>query len=128
MKLDSIEANAHSDLAHGKPVVLEKDNDGSSIYRYNIQEETGIPEGGTEEVQIGWKCCEVRTFARPTKANLKKAIIRSQIDETAEFDLVNSYNKHVLGIAIDENAVTEYKEYLQFTEDLDVLLVNTLSN
>ena len=128
MKLDSIEANAHYDLAHGKPVVLEKDNDGSSIYRYNIKEEKGIPEGGTEEVQIGWKCCEVRTFAKPTKANLKKAIIRSQIDETAEFDLVNSYNKHILGIAVDENAVTEYKDYLQFTEDLDVLLVNTLSN
>lgn len=128
MKLNSIEPNAHYDLAHGEPVVLEKDNDGSSIYRYNIQDETGIPEGGKEEVQIGWKCCEVRTFAKPTKANLKKAIIRSQIDETAEFDLVNSYNKHILGIAIDENAVAEYKDYLQFTEDLDALLTKTLSN
>lgn len=128
MKLDSIEPNAHYDLVHGKPVVLEQDNDGSYLYRYNIQEETGIPEGEEKEVQIGWKCCEIRTFAKPTKANLKKAIIRSQIDETKEFDYVNSYNKHILGIAIDENAVTEYKEYLQFTEDLDALLVETLSN
>ena len=128
MKLNSIEANAHYDMAHGMPAILEKDNDGSTIIRYNIEPEMGIPDGEEKEVQIGWKCCEIRTFNKPTKANLKKAIIRSVLDETAEFDLVNSYNKHVLGVAVDENAVAAYKEYLQFTEDLDVLLVNTLSN
>ena len=115
-------------MAHGMPAILEKDNDGSCLYRYNIEPEMGIPDGEEKEVQIGWKCCEIRTFNKPTKANLKKAIIRSVLDETAEFDLVNSYNKHVLGVAVDENAVAAYKEYLQFTEDLDVLLVNTLSN
>ena len=36
MKLNSIEANAHYDMAHGKPAVLEKDNDGSFLYRFNI--------------------------------------------------------------------------------------------
>lgn len=128
MKLNSIEANAHYDLAHGKPAVLEKDNDGSFLYRFNIEPEMGIPDGQDKEVQVGWKCYEIRTFNKPTKANIKKAIIRSVLDETAEFDLVNSYNKHVLGVAVDEKAVADYKEYLQFTEDLDVLLVNTLSN
>ena len=128
MKLNSIEANAHYDMAHGMPAVLERDNDGSNLYRFNIEVEMGIPDGQEKEVQIGWKCCEVRTFNKPTKANLKKVIIRSVLDETAEFDLVNSYNKHVLGVAVDENAVAAYKEYLQFTEDLDVMLVNTLSN
>lgn len=128
MKLNSIEANAHYDLAHGMPAVLEKDNDGSFLYRFNIESEMGIPDGQDKEVQVGWKCYEIRTFNKPTKANIKKAIIRSVLDETAEFDLVNSYNKHVLGVAVDEKAVADYKEYLQFTEDLDVLLVNTLSN
>lgn len=128
MKLNSIEANAHYDMAHGMPAVLERDNDGSYLYRFNIEVEMGIPDGQEKEVQIGWKCCEVRTFNKPTKANLKKVIIRSVLDETAEFDLVNSYNKHVLGVAVDEKAVAAYKEYLQFTEDLDVMLVNTLSN
>lgn len=128
MKLNSIEANAHYDLAHGMPTVLEKDNDGSFLYRFNIEPEMGIPDGQDKEVQVGWKCYEIRTFNKPTKANIKKAIIRSVLDETAEFDLVNSYNKHVLGVAVDEKAVADYKEYLQFTEDLDVLLVNTLSN
>lgn len=128
MKLNSIAANAHYDMAHGMPAILEKDNDGSWLYRLNIEAEMDVPDGQTEETQIGWKCYEVRTFNSPTKANLKKAIIRSVLDETAEFDLVNSYNKHVLGIAVDEKAVADYKEYLQFTEDLDALLVKTLSN
>ena len=128
MKLDSLEPNAHYDLAHGIPAVLEKDNDGSVIYRVNITEETAIPDGEAEERQIGWSCYEVRTFDKPTKANLKRVFIRSVIDETAEFSLVNSYNKHILGIAPDDKAVAEYKEYLQFTEDLDAQIIRDLSN
>lgn len=128
MKLNSIEANAHYDMEHGKPAVLEKDNDGSFLYRLNIEPEIGKPYSKEKEIQVGWKCYEVRTYCKPTKTNLKRVIIRSILDETAEFDLINSYNKHVLGIVPDDNAVAEYKEYLQFTEDLDALLLNTLSN
>ena len=128
MKLNSLEPNAHYDLAHGIPAVLEKDNDGSVIYRVNITEETAIPDGEAEERQIGWSCYEVLTFDKPTKANVKRVFIRSVIDETAEFALVNSYNKHILGIAPDDKAVAEYKEYLQFTEDLDAQIIRDLSN
>lgn len=128
MKLDSLEPNAHYDMAHGMPAVLEKDNDGSVIYRVNINEEKAIPDGEAEERQIGWSCYEVRTFDKPTKANLKRVFIRSVIDETAEFALVNAYNKHILGIAPDDKAVAEYKEYLQFTEDLDAQIIRDLSN
>ena len=128
MKLNSIEPNAHYDIAHGMPAVLEKDNDGSVIYRVNIAEEKAIPEGEKEARPIGWSCYEVRTFAKPTKANLKRVFIRSVIDETAEFDLVNSYNKHVIGIAPDEKAVAEYKDYLKFTEDLDNQIISDLSH
>lgn len=128
MKLNSIEANAHYDMVHGKPAVLEKDNDGSFIYRMNIEPEMGIPDGKEKETQIGWKCYEVRGYNKATKENVKRVVIRSVIDETAEFDLVNSYNKHVLGVAVNESAVDEYKEYLQFTEDLDAVLIEDLSN
>ena len=128
MKLNSIEPNAHYDIAHGMPAVLEKDNDGSVIYRVNINEEKAIPDGEAEERQIGWSCYEVRTFDKPTKANLKRVFIRSVIDETAEFALANSYNKHILGIAPDDKAVAEYKEYLRFTEDLDAQIIRDLSN
>lgn len=126
MKLSSIEPNAHYDMVHGKPAVLEYDNDGSSIYRFNITPEMG--DGEKAKMQIGWQCCEIRVWNKPTKENVKKAIIRSVIDETAEFDLVNSYNKHVLGIVPSDAAVAEYREYLQFTEDLDAMLLADLSN
>lgn len=122
-------------MTHGKPLNLEKDNDGSCIVRINIAPEMGIPGGeiavqsaDAEEVQTGWSCYEVRTFATPTKANLKKAIIRSIVDETAEFDLVNSYNKHVLGIKVDKDAVQHYKDFLTLTEEIDAALVEVLNN
>ena len=131
----SVAPNAHYDMTHGQPLTFEKDNDGSCIVRLNIAPEMGIPDGNgvavnenAEQVQIGWSCYEVRTFNAPTKANLKKAIIRSIVDETAEFDLVNSYNKHVLGIKEDEPAVQRYKDFLRLTEDIDAVLVEILNN
>ena len=45
MKLDSIVPNTHYDNEHGQPKVIEKDNDGSFLYRYNIKPEMKIPEG-----------------------------------------------------------------------------------
>jgi hypothetical protein len=111
-------------MAHGQPIPLERDNDGSYLFRVNIEPEMDVPIGKEEEEQIGWKCYEVRVWSQPTKAALKKALIRSVVDETAEFDMVNSYNKHVLGVKVDETAVDEYKEFLQFTEEIDDELTN----
>lgn len=133
MKLNSLEPNAHYDMQHGKPATIEAGNDGSYLYRYNIEVENGVPGGGipdegAKEVQIGWKCREIRIWVAPTKAALKKAIIRSIYDETAEFALVNKYNATVLGVNTDSTTVDAYKEYLQFTEELDALLVNDFAN
>lgn len=109
MKLDLIEPNAHYDMTHGRPAVLEYDGNGSWLYRLNIGPETGIPEGQEEEARIGWRCYEVRGYDGATKDNVKRAVIRSLLDETAEFASVNSYNKYVLGIAVDEKAVEEHR-------------------
>lgn len=134
MTLTSIAPNAHYDMTHGQPLTLEKDNDGSFIVRLNVAPEMGNPGGDNtiqsadaEQEQIGWSCFEVRTFSTPTKANLKKAIIRMIVDETAEFDLVNSYNKHVFGIKVDEAAVQRYKDFLTLTEEIDAALVEVLN-
>ena len=126
MKLHLLEPNAQYDLQHGKPDVVEADNDGSYLYRYNIKEQFSVPEGKTEEELSGWECREIRIWEPPTKTTLKKAIIRSLIDGPAEFALVNSYNKHILGIKTDETAVEEYKEFLLFTEELDILLTTDI--
>jgi hypothetical protein len=80
-----------------------------------------------KEVQIGWECREIRIWEQPTKGVLKKTIIRSVLDESAEFNLVNSYNKHILGVKEDATALDEYKEYLRFTEDVDKMLLTDFS-
>ena len=126
MKLNSLAPNAQYDLQHGKPAVIEPDNDGSFLYRYNIKEQFSVPEGKTEEEQSGWECREIRIWETPTKLSLKKAIIRSILDGPAEFALVNSYNKHILGIKNNPTAVEEYKEFMLFTEELDALLISDL--
>lgn len=128
MTLNSIEPNAHYDLVHGKPSVFEKDNDGSFLFRFNIEPEMGALDGETEVVQIGWKCREIRIWDKPTKQVLKKEIIRSALDETEEFSLINSYNKHVLGIKEDSDALGRYVAHLSFTEDVEALLVNNFQN
>ena len=121
MKLDSIVPNAHYDNEHGQPKVIEKDNDGSFLYRYNIKPEMKIPEGEEEEKQVGFSCCEIRVWEHPTKPVLKKAIIRSVIDETAEFDLVNSYNAAQEGM-LDEaeaaRAIADYRAYLRRVQEI----------
>ena len=114
-------------MEHGKPAALEHDNDGSTIIRYNIEPEIGTPDGESEERQIGLQCHEVRIWDKPTKASLKKAIIRDVIDESQEFAIVNAYNSHVLGIEINPDAVDEYKEFLQFRKDVDTLVVEILT-
>lgn len=132
MTLNSIAPNAHYDMTFGKPAPLQKDNDGSCIVRLNVtpEYEDSVEESGTkskkEKTQVGYSCYEVRTFLAPTKANLKKVIIRSLVDETAEFDLVNSYNKHVLGVKVDDSAVDKYKGFLTLTDDIDTALVEIL--
>ena len=122
MKLDSLVPNAFYDMVVGMPLCLHKDNDGSFLYRYNIQPQMGTDEEGGEEKQVGWQCREIRIWEHPTKSALKKAIIRSVVDDAEELAIVNAYNKHVLGVKVCEQAVEEYKEFLQFTEDLDKML------
>lgn len=122
MKLDSLAPNAYYDMVVGMPSTLQKDNDGSYLYRYNIQPQMGTDEEGGEEKQIGWQCREIRIWEQPTKAVLKKAIIRSIIDESTELGIINDYNKHVLGVKINKDSLERYKNYLLFTEEVDEFL------
>lgn len=122
MKLDSLVPNAFYDMVVGMPSCIQKDNDGSFLYRYNIQPQMGTDEESGEEKQVGWQCREIRIWEQPTKSALKKAIIRSVVDETEELGIVNAYNKHILGVKKNQQAVEEYKSFLLFTEELDEML------
>lgn len=124
MKLKELKPNACYDMVAGKPTAIYKDNDGSWLYRYNIEpwiDKLGLDEA-EEEQQIGWQCREVRVWEQPTKSVLKKAIIRSVVDESTELGIINDYNKHVLGIRVNQEAVERYKSYLLLTEEIDEML------
>lgn len=126
MRLDSLEPNAHYDMAHGKPAIIERDVQGFYYYRFNIEAEYNTPEGATEPVQVGWMCYEVIVWNAITKDVCKHAILRSVLNESEEFALVNAYNSHVLGIEENEQAVAEYREFLTFRKDVAELLDRTL--
>lgn len=98
-----------------EPISLEHDNDGSHIFRWNIEEHE-------DENHTGWKCDEIRFFGNPDRSTIKKAIIREKYDETKEFSLINKYNAHKEGIRIDEEAEANYLDYLNFTFDIDDVL------
>lgn len=116
--------NAHYDMAHGEPTKFEKDIDGSTLYRINIAKEY---DAENSDVQIGWKCYEVRVRGEVTAANLEHTMLRSVIDESAEFALVNAYNAHVLKVKVDTDAVAAYKEHLQFKIDLEAQIARDLA-
>lgn len=116
-------ANAAScDLQHGRPVTLERDNDGSYIFTFNVTEHKEIPEGKSKAVLVGYDYREVRFFGDPNKKNIKKAIIRATVSETEEFALINAYNMAMMNIVVDENAIDEYDSYLHFINDIDIML------
>ena len=126
MNLKSLPPDTFYDMVVGMPSCLHKDNDGSYLYRYNIRSKMEADEESGEEKQVGWQCREVRIWEHPTKSALKKAIIRSVVDDTEELGIINAYYKHVLGIKECEAAVEQYKAFLQVTEDLDEMLNNDI--
>lgn len=122
MKLNSLAPNAYYDMVVGMPSTLQRDNDGSCLYRYNIQPQMDTDEEGGEEKQIGWQCRELRLFVEPTCDNIKHAIINSVYSADARLDLVSRYNAYASAISNDETIADEYKSFIQFMEDVDELL------
>lgn len=122
MKLLSLEPNAVYDMVSGKPSVLQRDNDGSYLYRYNIQPHIGWDEEAGKDVQIGWQCREIRMFDEPTCENIRKSIINSVYNADARLDLISRYNAYVSAISDDETIAEEYKSFIQFMGDVDELL------
>lgn len=122
MKLDSLAPNAFYDMVVGMPTTLQRDNDGSHIFRYNIKPRMVAGEDGGEEQQDGWQCRELRLFVEPTCDNIKHAIINSVYNADARLDLVSRYNAYVSAISNDDTIADEYKSFIQFMDDVDELL------
>lgn len=51
MKLAELQSNAYYDMQAGVPAVIQADNDGSYLFRYNIEEWKESGEDGEEAVE-----------------------------------------------------------------------------
>ena len=122
MKLDSLAPNAFYDMVVGMPTTLQRDNDGSYLYRYNIKPRMVAGEEGGEDQQDGWQCRELRLFVEPTCDNIKHAIINSVYNADERLELVSRYNAYVSAISNDDTIAEEYKSFIQFMDDVDELL------
>lgn len=122
MKLESLIPNAYYDMVVGMPSTLQRDNDGSYLYRYNIQPQMGTDEKSGEEKQVGWQCRELRLFATPTVEALKSAIIDSVYSVDARLELINRHNAYMSAISDDATIVEEYRAFVQFCKDVELLL------
>lgn len=103
-----------------RPAIIQDLGNGSYHYNYNVVERT------VEDEETGKKTVydydTVQVWEKPTYDNLTRAIIRSELDETEEFSLINDYYAAQLGIETDDGrkakAVSDYKAYLQHVADI----------
>lgn len=111
-----------------RPAIILPLGNGSYHYNYNIVEEkVEDPETGEKTV---YNYDTVQVWQKPDYENLTRAVIRSEIDETEEFSLINDYYAAQLGIETDEDrkakAVADYKAHLSRVIAIKTMVKNDL--
>ena len=112
-----------------RPAIIQDLGNGSFHYNYNVTERN------IEDEEVGEKTVydydTVQVWEKPTYENLTRAIIRSEIDETEEFSLINDYYAAQLGVETDEDrktkAVNDYKAYLAHVADIKQMVRDDLA-
>lgn len=112
-----------------RPAIIQDLGNGSFHYNYNVTERK------IEDEEVGEKTIydydTVQVWEKPTYDNLTRAIIRSEIDETEEFSLINDYYAAQLGIETDEDrkekAVNDYKAYLAHVAEIKQMVRDDLA-
>ena len=112
-----------------RPAIIQDLGNGSFHYNYNVTERK------IEDEEVGEKTVydydTVQVWEKPTYDNLTRAIIRSEIDETEEFSLINDYYAAQLGVEKDEDrktkAVNDYKDYLAHVADIKQMVRDDLA-
>lgn len=94
-----------------KPNTFDMLGDGTYYYNYDIRE-------FIEDGDIKYDYVQILLWGVPNYSDCTRAIIREYISESAEFDLVNSYNKFQLGLTLDASAKTNYMEYLSLLDTI----------
>jgi hypothetical protein len=112
----NIPHNTSFDMTSGRPSVFYADGDGSWLYRFNIEPKMDIPEGQSEEKQIGWSAMEIRIWNKPTYETLVSAIIRMKYTVDAELAIQRQR----------ELKPDNFAEYDDFCEEVKAMVKNDL--
>lgn len=98
-----------------RPLPIEYLGDNTYYYNYDIQEAI-VPDQEGEHIEYSFVQVHLRGI--PNYADCVKAVIRAYVSESEEFDLVNSYNKYVLGLSHDEQDREKYVQYLELLQEI----------
>lgn len=96
-----------------KPPVIQDLGNGAFYYNYAVTARTIVDPEGNESMSYDYQ--SIKLWGTPSRAAIVKAVIRNEIDESAEFDLVNSYNAVQEGLLDGDEAaaaVEAYKAYI----------------
>lgn len=93
------------------PIAIEKDGDGSYLYRWDVREETR-EMGDDMAPVISYSYNEVRVWPTLTANKILEACINALWDKDVEQKKLNDYNAAQLGI-LDISYIDAYREFLE---------------
>lgn len=98
------------------PITVEKDGDGSYLYRWDVREETR-EMGDDMSPVISYSYNEVRVWPTLTANKILEACINALWGSGVEQKMLNDYNAAKLGI-LDSSYIESYKVFLNDRKSL----------
>ena len=98
------------------PQATQKLGNNTYYYNYDIVEVSVTLEDGEEETQYSY--VQVLLNGQPNYKDCVRAVVRSFLTIDEEFDLINSYNSHMLLASDDVTIVEGYQNYLDLLAEI----------
>lgn len=98
------------------PQPTQKLGNNTYYYNYDIKEVEVTLEDETKETQYNY--VQVLLSGQPNYKDCVRAIVRSFLTIDEEFDLINSYNSHLLQANDDTSIIEDYQNYLNLLTEI----------
>lgn len=94
-----------------RPPVIELLGNGAYYYNYNITEATNTATTDNEGPGTYYDYLQVKLWGAPTRSEIVRAVIREDLDEDEEFNLINSYNAAANGLLDESETAAAMEDY-----------------
>lgn len=92
-------------------------------YTFDVQpekvSELNPLQENNETNKVNYSFCRIKIAGKPTYKRCVEAIIRELLTQSQEFDIINSYNRAMLGTLSEEDAEKAKADYLEYLQTLD---------